>query len=206
MIRSKPNGDIVDKHESFMLHLSRLPNEWGIKVTSVPEVKDPGTLPRREVKLSKYMVKGVKGWVSYQNRKFYEEKGRYDDYFILEFNPEKHDYHVLAMECFSSYIQSFHGYVGEIADEEFIYLDFEQERQGDSRDSVYRVFPVSFFSDELCHKAFGLTMEEVAKRLVKHVQKISLESNGVLVISTAAPLALEEAIATSDKLKALLHT
>jgi hypothetical protein len=202
MIRSKPHNDMFKKHEYFMSRLRGLKNEWGI--SDIPELRDPGTLPMRQIKLSRYLRKGISGLISYQNRKYYEDEGQYDDYFTLEFNPAKHDYKLLVAECFPSYIEWFRGYRGQIADEEFIHLDFEHTRELDLRTSIYRVYPVSFFDDDLCRRALGLTMEEVARRLCGHVDDIKIASNGVLVVAQSTPINLEGAIAISDKLKALV--
>src|SRR5690349_17199712 len=111
MIRSRPTETMTLRHERLMACLTGLRNEWGIAVGSAaPAVEDPGTLAMQQVNLSKYFRKGMRARVSYQNRKYHEDEGKYDDYFTLEFNPAKFDYGLLVSECFEKLVESFHAY------------------------------------------------------------------------------------------------
>jgi hypothetical protein len=207
MIRSRPSEDILQKHERFLSFLSGLGNEWGLKDgAEIPKVKDPGTLPMRQVNLSKCFQKGIKALVSYQNRKYHRDEGKFDDYFKLEFDPTKFRYELLVKSVFEEYIASFQAYTGHVGDEEFIQLDFENWRQAqvDSRSGVYRIHPICFFDRELCGRGFHLTPEEIANRVEGAVENASVVSNGVLIIANSKILTIEESNTINDRLKKLL--
>lgn len=196
---------MFQRHERFMSCLSDLKNEWGLKDgAELPEVKDAGTLPMRQLNLSKCFQKGIKAFVSYQNRKYHRDEGKFDDYFKLEFDPTKFDFELLTKGVFEKYIEGFQGYRGHVGDEEFVYLDFESSRQVDSRSGVYRIYPICFFDKELCGRSFNSTPEDVAQHVAGAVEKASVVSNGVLIIASSKILTIEGANAVNDRLKGLL--
>lgn len=205
MIRSRPTEDILKRHDRFMTLLSGLRNEWGLSEgADVPTVKDPGTDSRREVNLSKYFHKGIHAIISYQNRKYLEDRARFDDYFTMEFAPSKFDYALLCMDIFMRYVESFGAYYGEIGDEELIYLDFDRKRKIEARNAVYRIYPVCFFDRQLCDKGFHLTPEEIARRVAASVEKASNSSNGIHVVASSKIVSIEESNTIDMKLKNLL--
>ena len=102
MIRSRPFEDIPQRHAQFMTLLSSMRSEWGLKDgAEIPTVRDPATLPMRQVNLSKCFRKGIQALVSYQNRKYFRDEAKFDDYFELEFDPTKFNYELLAQNLFS---------------------------------------------------------------------------------------------------------
>jgi hypothetical protein len=205
MVRSKPSGDILSKHEKLTSFLSALKSPWGAKEgAEIPQVKDPGTLPMRQVNLSKCFPKGIKALVSYQNRKYVLDEGRFDDYLVLEFDPTKFDYKPLATSDYLKYLEAFGAYRGHIGDEEFIHLDFESSRGVDYRGGVYRIHPVCYFDRELCERAFRLSPEVIAQRLVGAVEGVRVVANGVAIIASSRVLTIEEANSLGDRLKSLL--
>ena len=152
------------------------------------------SVSRRELRLS----------VSYQNRKYHRDEGKFDDYFKLEFDPTKFDYEMLVKGVFEHYIECFQAYRGHVGDEEFVHLDFDGSRQVDVRTGVYRIYPVCFFDRELCDRCFRLTPEDIAKRVSEAVESVRIVSNGVLVVASSKVLTIEDANSISDTLKGLL--
>jgi hypothetical protein len=203
MIRSRPHEDMFLKHDRFMAFLLSLNDEWGLKEgTELPTIKDPGTLPMRQVNLSKHFQKGIKAWLSYQNRKYHLDEGKFDDYFTLEFDPTRFDYESLATDRFEEYIAVFQAYRGRIGDEEFIQLDSPGSVSVEAkRSGVYRMYPICFFDKELCNRSFHLTPEEIQKRVAGVVERAAVVSNGVLIIASSKIVSIEEANALNNKLK-----
>ncbi len=207
MIRSRPSGDLVEKHKRLMSCLSHLTNEWGLKDAEWPQAKDPRTNPALHMTLTKYFHRGIKASVSYQNRKHVEDHGMYDDHLELKFTPEKVNYALLVNECFEHYIEWFDAYVGEIGDMECDHLDMKAWEASDTdggRSSVFRIHPVCFFDKELCARSFGLTPEAIAKRVSKEVERVTVRPNGVVIIASSKILTLEEADHVNETRKALL--
>src|SRR5579871_1788392 len=96
MVRARPVEDIFKKHDRFMELLSKMNGPWGLlSTTGYPQVKNPGTLPMEQVTLTKCFRKGIKALVSYQNRKYQRDEGKFDDYFTIQFDPAKTDYQML---------------------------------------------------------------------------------------------------------------
>jgi len=155
VIRSRPREDIFEKHERFIASLTELQNEWGLREgAELPALRDPGTLPMRQVNLSTCFQKGIKATLSYQNRKYLRDEGKFDDYFYVEFDPTQFNYDLLVKNVFERYVESFDAYRGHIGDIAFVQLDFQGSRDTDFRNGVYRIYPVCFFDSELCERAF----------------------------------------------------
>ncbi|TWT65164.1 hypothetical protein Pla123a_49280 [Posidoniimonas polymericola] len=54
----------------------------------------------------------------------------------------------------------------------------------DGRDTVYRFFPVNYFDNELCCRAFKRSAASLAKRMAKHVEMVEVDDRGVLILVT----------------------
>ncbi len=80
----------------------------------------------------------------------------------------------------------------------------ETGRDEDGRDSVFRIWPVSFWDRELCRRAWGLSPERIATALAPLVQETQLIADGILVITSDRIPTRDEVIATSDLLLAVL--
>jgi len=158
-----------------------------------------------QVNLTKLFTKGIKALVSYQNRNYIRDEAKFDDYFTLEFNPAKFKYQLLATEVFQKYVDWFAAYRGDIGDEEFIYLDFEQSRGIDYRNGIYRLLPVFFLETELCTKCFGLSPEEIGKRIAGTVESSIITPTGMVVVASSKVLNLDEAKDIDKQLREVLE-
>ena len=131
MLRSRPDaGESVQaKHETFRAALMQLEGAWSGRAADWPAVPDPGSREMVEVRLSGRLGRGIRGYVSYRNRIYIPDHGMYDDYFVLEFDPERLNYRSLVQNYFVRYVGAFRAYRWHVADQEFIYHDFDQSRQ-----------------------------------------------------------------------------
>jgi len=198
---------MFEKHEKFMSRLAELQDDWGLTTRTWPEAKDPFTEHMEIVNLRKCFRKEIYGAeVQYQNRKYLIDHPQYDDFFMFEFNPKKLNYGELVNDIFQEYIGSFGAYVGEIHDQALIHLDFDAWRQSgiNERSGVFRFYPVCFFDQELCSRAFQLTPNEVAARVSDNVEGVKLVSNGVLIVASSKIVSIDGANEIDRKLKSLL--
>ena len=202
MLRSRPvAGESVQaKHEAFRAALTGLEGAWSGGAADWPAVPDPATREMVEVRLSGRFGRGIRGYVSYQNRKYIPDDSMYDDYFVLEFDPARIDYKRLVEDYFARYVGAFHPYLGYVADQDFLDHDFDSTRDLNDRHSIYRIYPVSFFDEQLCREALGLAPEQVVERLAGVAEEVRVVHGGVLILGSTTPLPFEAALALSDRL------
>ena len=120
----------------------------------------------------------------------------WDDFFDMAFNPKKVDYEQLVIRVLPRLIIAFDAYYAELGDREFVYMDFDAARAaglGDTRHGIYRVYPVSYFDNVLCQRAFGISAGDVVTRLTGCAERAELVNGGAYVIGSSKPLELEEA-------------
>lgn len=182
------NEPIERKHDRFLKGIANLPSPWG--AAGIVLAPDPEAELVAILSASKFLGKGIKGHVVYQYRRYFRDEAAYDDWIDLTFNPSKIDYRALAYDFFPHYVEAFGGYMATISDDEFIYMDFEERRRlkMDARSSIYRIDPISYFSDSLCKRGFGLSAKQVMKRLTGKVEDVRLGCGGVFIVLTSAAL------------------
>ena len=224
MIRSRPNVDesIPDKHSGFMAALAKIKDGWGLIGSERPRLKDKKLWSEfgTGVRLKGFLGTGIKGEVRYMRREtiaFYKtdkdhgekyvDEGKNDDYFTITFDPHKVNYQALVQTAFPQYLAAFAPYTGEIGDAEFGHLDFDEWRKtpgAGERAAVYRIYPVSFWDQELCRRAFRLTPQQIEKRTSGNVEKVARLGDGVLIVASSQILNLEDADDINHRLKPLL--
>jgi hypothetical protein len=170
MMRSRPDpGErIADKHNRFLDALARMPKPWGASSKVRPQAGEPGSSFATYVDLTKLFH--LRARARYANRWYLRDTAEHDDYFTLEFNPEKVEgYASLALVGVERLIAGFNAYYLEIKDERFTHKYFDAWRKTgyDDRDGVSRLSLVNYFDAELCRRAFGLTPRQVCGRLSK---------------------------------------
>jgi hypothetical protein len=196
---------IEDKHESFLNGLDGLPEPWAVS-QRLP-APDPGGGLSGSLKVAKLLGKGLRGDLVYQFRRPFRDEASQDDYLNVVFNPTKINYKQLVSSVFLKYVGAFGGYYAEIADDEFIFMDYEARRQHgvDKRHGIYRLAPVAYIGQELCRRAFGITPEQVVDRLQGSVEEVRLALDGVFIVLTSEPLPAAQVDDLCWKAKALLE-
>ncbi|MCZ2342870.1 MAG: hypothetical protein LC104_13935 [Bacteroidales bacterium] len=195
MIRARvnPAQSIEAKHNELLTSLSHIPSHWGFASIDVP-VPDIKHHLLATINLKRYLHKGIRGSINYQYRHSMNDDPSNDDFLEMSFNPQKVGYADLVHAVFDQYVEAFRAKLADISDNKFIDLDFEEWRKVSARyGGVYRVYPVSFYDAVLCHRAFGLTPEQVADRLTGHVESTKFIHGGVKIVVSSAVLPFEEA-------------
>ena len=208
--RAREKQPIPDKHKEVMEGFVRVPEPWGLGPEEPPPPPDPGSDITAVLSLRKFFGKGVYSpYLVYPYRADLWDMAMDDDHFTMFINPKRVDYRSLVLEAFPKYVASLGAYVGCIGDEEFIFLDQErlqeQQRTLHTRSEVDRVWPVSFYDDEFCQRAFGLSPKGVAKRLKGKVEQVSNMSNGVYMVGSSEVLEFEEADRLCWQMKAWIE-
>jgi hypothetical protein len=199
------NQTIEDKHTIFLDKLAKLGRPWGL-VDEPLKVPDCGSelvaMPNVSKVLNK--VKGVGGWFMYHFRRPFDDSSSYDDKIMLSFNPAKIDYRSLIDDALLSYVAAFDAYYAEIADQEFLHIDFEESRKVNSRYHLYRLQPVSYLRRDYCDRALKLSPAQIVARLNGQVARVEEALGGVFIVLTYDPLSTDEMNNLCWEKKALL--
>lgn len=204
MLRARPGQEpVTTKHAEVSMLLQRVAGSWGV-VGDLPPVKEPATLPKCDVKLKGCFPRGVTGRISYQNRKYLADEGRFDDYLCLDFDPNRVDFSELLEVSFLALAGAFGAYRGHVGDQEFVQRDFDRAHALDNRDAVYRFHLANYFDSQLVTRAFGTTVSELTPMLEGVVHRVRVLGAGVMVATRPLAVHLEEAEADNGRVWAAL--
>lgn len=217
-LRARPNLDrsAEDLHRQIVAGLELIPRPWGLTdAASSPATEDLVTIFPLTFQTQPAPVEILESHLSYALRSaaYLRDAAQYDDQLVLRFVPAPNASLGTLGEWVARSAQIMGAYRGAlVVDEELaaddweacIRLGRESGRDIDGRDSVFRIWPVSFWDTELCRRAWGLSPEHVATVLAPLVQESRLIADGVLVIASDRIPSRDEVIATSDRLQAAL--
>lgn len=188
---ARAEQSISSKHAEFVSNLLGIPEPWGVR-EQLP-APDPGSGLSASLKLSKILGPGLKGDLVYQLRRPFRDEAAHDDWLNMSFDPAKVRYEELVYSVFPRYVAAFDAYYGEIADDEFVFMDHAARARlkVDKRKALYRIAPVSFLDDSFCRRALGMDIEAVEARLAGKVEKTSRIGAGILIVLTSQILPTE---------------
>lgn len=194
---------IEEKHESFLDGLAGVPAPWGVaQRLPAPELGSEDLCG--SLRIGKLLGKGLRGDLVYQFRYPFHDGASDDDWLNIEFNPKKVNYRELIDSVVLKYVSAFDAYYAEIADDEFIFMDFEECRGIDKRHNLYRLPPVSYMRDDFCQRAFGVPPSILAQRVAGHVEEVRLVLGGIFIVLTTEVLPTEQMDRLCWKAKAYL--
>ena len=168
--------------------------------------------------LRKPLCAGLKGQIFYVPRfavYLERERAMYDDFMrIFMANPV--DYPRFCFDVLPPLITAFGAYRGEIELNQTVGLaDFDARRARnkelsqplDSRNSICRIWPVSYADDQLCRRAFGLTAAEVVRHAGPGCERAELLAGGALLVVTTEIVTDADALDEIDaRVKNLLRS
>ena len=213
--RARVGESHQELHRRFIETMSRYDAPWGYKNHEMPIAPEFGKNLTSVVELRALSGKDRKSYICYlfRSEQYLKDKAQFDDHVIVEFQSKGVDTEVLFEKVFPAYIEAFDCYRATVASREIemagwdsiVELCNKTGKDVNGRDGVYRINPANFFDRELCRRAFGLTPEQIRKRLEGKVEKVSLLHDGVLIIySSKLPSSREEYEKIDSELKTLL--
>lgn len=209
MIRSIPVVDIPETHSRLITVMNGIPKPWGFGGNGGPPAPDCGSWLLAKANLFKYLGDGFRGSsIVYNYRSGLGDAGIDDDFMVLEFNPMKQDFARMLETVLPRYISAFRAYLAYIGDTEWGLADWEEERKmvPNCRYGVYRIYPVHYFGEQLCRRAFQRTPEEMIRLLSKECERVELLDGGVILVATSNVISLAEANQINARLwKVLKH-
>jgi hypothetical protein len=212
-----------EKHARFFEGIKGLPAPWGPGDRPVPPIRDFGcptspSISSASIALTKFFGNGIKrAMILYSYRWMLKDDGSCDDRLIIAFDPAKVDLHHLVYTVIPRYIEAFDAYRVDCYDEQFVDLAYEErvEESGtvftpkskeyiNPRFKVDEVWPVSFYDELLCRRAFNLSPAEVMERLQGKVEHVQLLHGGVYLVGSSRALPLDEAQKLCQEMKQAL--
>jgi hypothetical protein len=201
-----------EKHACFFEGIKGLPAPWGLGDRPVPPLRDFGcpsspSITSASIGLTKFFGPGVKrALITYWYRRMLKDDSSCDDCLIIDFDPAKVDVHHLIYTVIPGYIEAFDAYLVDYYDERFVDFAYEErivpegvlftpksKEYVNRRFKVEKVWPVSFYDEPLCRRAFNLSPSEILERLQGKVEHVQLLHGGVYLVGTSQVLSFEEA-------------
>jgi hypothetical protein len=208
--------DIVTLNRRFAQALSEIPGFW-----EKDKAASDATWSFGEEGASLYLdclAPGLHGQIMYQGRfegYLRRDIAAVDDFLSLtEIDLQEVDYPRFCAVTIPSLIEIFTPYRGAIETDQDVatadwHVTCEQSqrthRNIDGRDSVYRIWPVCFFDEELCRRSFNLTAKEVVNRAGPECEDAYMLAGGAFLLVSSQPLVGAEALdALDERVKARL--
>jgi hypothetical protein len=181
--------------EQFMA----VPGFWGEGKTAADaplEQDEVGSLDLR-----KSLRDGLSGQVIYKARflgYLSKDAASADDSMRVRLNTDKVDFATFCTETLPRLITIFGSYRGYVeTDAKVRAADWEAARQQsrqtgrniDGRDGIFRIWPVCWFDDVLCRRAFGIDVPEAIRRVAPECEHAELVAGCAFLIVTSAIVA-----------------
>ena len=177
-------------------HLVTVPGFWGAgKTVSDAPFEFPGECASLDLRTA--LASGLAGQISYAPRfagYLSQDIAQSDDFISLRLNTEKTDYALFCSATLPRLIDIFGPYRAAAHTDEAVLLDdfditrVQSQKTGrniNGRDSVYRIWPVCFFDDLLCRRAFGIDAAEVAARAAPECERAEVLHGGAFLLVTS---------------------
>jgi hypothetical protein len=199
-----------EKHARFFEGIKDVPPPWGLGDRPAPPTPQFGRMSLASISLTRFFGDGVqRAMLSYVYRRWLRDDGLSDDALNITFDPAKVDVYHLIYTVIPKYIMAFDSYLVEYFDDQFIDLAWEtplgKRVPSNPRFNVSYVWPVSFFDQLLCRRAFNLSPAEVLARLQGKIEHAQLLYNGVYLVGSSQALPFDEARRLSREMKDALQ-
>lgn len=141
-----------------------------------------------------------------------EDVAARDDSVLLEFTPQLVDVSQLADAVLPTLVSSFRAYRARISVPEIVSEEFElrqalsraSTKDIGGRDSVFRIWQLNYWDEELCRRAWNLTAAEVVERLHRRIERAALWCGGAYLIISTARLSVAEVRAIDGRIRPFL--
>ncbi|TNC82877.1 MAG: hypothetical protein C9356_00010 [Oleiphilus sp.] len=192
---SRPIADslISDRRDQFLDRLSKqsVDADWHFKSDSFPEFSDkPGQLCDVG-SVSKFLPPSVTGQVQfvYADSSYLEDRAGLDDSFWIKFNSKKFELRFIVEKVFASYASALQCYLAELYIKDH-YLPIIKNQQAyqdlnsvifDRRHNVFNFYQLNFFDEELCRRAFGMSLGEIEDLLAGKIELVERVGAGLMI-------------------------
>lgn len=198
MLRRRANLDerSPELNAKFIKQFVTVPGFWGAsKTASDAPFEFEGESASLDLRTA--LASGLAGQVSYAPRfagYLSRDIAQSDDFIWLRLDTEKADYARFCSGTLPRLIDIFRPYRAAAETDDAVMLaDFDlvcahSQKSGrdiDGRDGVHRIWPVCFFDDLLCRRAFGIGAAEVAGRAAPECERAEVLHGGAFLLVTS---------------------
>lgn len=198
MLRRRANLDepSPELNAKFIKQLVAVPGFWDIDKTA-SDAPFEFTGESASLDLRTALASGLAGQILYAPRfagYLSRDIAQSDDFISLRLDTEQADYTLFCSATLPRLIDIFRPYrAAAHTDDAMMLADFditcvqfhETGRDIDGRDSVHRIWPVCFFDDLLCQRAFGIGAAEVAARAALECERAEAMCGGAFLLVTS---------------------
>lgn len=199
--RTRKEVSVETKHTAFFEGLKGLPEPWGLGSRPTPPVPNFKGSVLALCTLTKLL--GVsRSDIIYQYRREFPDDSQYDDRIVIIFRPSKVDMGHLVNTVIPAYIKAFDAYRVEYFDDAFIpFLAQRTRDRHNKRNGVNDIWPVNFFDDLLCQRAFGLTASAVVSLFTDKIERAIALHGGAYLIGSSQVLSYEQSQGLSNEMQ-----
>jgi len=210
-------GENVKDINAEVLHqLSAIDGLW-VKGQGISGAKlDTGQGESAAVDISPCLTDDMRGAISYASRlsTFISDKAINDDTLVVQMDTDAVDFSSFCRCIFPEIIRVFCPYRANIVTDldqdldDFEVIVEEVQRTGrdvDGRDTVFRFYPVNYFDDVMCLRAFGKSVDEVVVKLSGEIALAERFQSGALLISIDEPVIGDALIALNMQIRNILE-
>jgi hypothetical protein len=212
--RAHAEDDPHALHERFLAVMRSNGHPWWNSEANLGRLNLGGEL-ECQVDVSKAMSGGATASLAYVHRgsDYIQDRALFDDRFMATVRVDQDGYSTLVNRRLQAFLHAFEPYRAQlILDEDLALADWDAAiatnattgKDEDGRDGMIRLWPVSFFDDELCRRALGVSPEVVTNRLVGRVERIERCVGGTLIVATSSLLDADGVIATDRNIRTSL--
>ncbi len=204
--------NISDLNSRLLVRLSKIEGLWmgGQSVTDA--YFDMGTGESAATDISPCLISGIKGAFSFASRlpAAIVDKAISDDSITLKFDSDAIDFQWFGNEIFPEIIKAFSPYraaiVTDLEQDLDDYEDIVEESRCtghdvDGRDTVFRFYPVNYFDNSLCIRAFGISSDEVVAKLEKSIKHAANIDSGALLLVAESPVVGDDLIVLDGSIR-----
>jgi len=192
-------------NNSLIFSLSKIIGFWKHDKSMKDVTFDLGDGESIAVDLSSCLENGIKAAISYASRLpgSIVDKAISDDFMTIQLDLEYVNYEGFCENIFPIIVREFQPYrAAVVTDLDLDLDDFEEiieeaQRTGldvDGRDTVFRFYPMNYFDNKLCKKAFGCEAQDLVSILSNYVAKIEVFTSGLLVKTSDTPVVGENLV------------
>ncbi len=161
----------------------------------LPKLKTQPSKPKWHVNLTRSLISGYKGYISFNNRySIVNSEGMYDDRLILEFNPIKIDFDYLRGYFFNSVSTEFSSYRASIVNISLVLKDIDKKGVIDTRKKFDRFHFIDFIRNDFCEIYFKISAKKITDLLLRNNFDVREVKDGIIII-------LAEDILSDDELE-----
>lgn len=214
--RAEAAESVIDLNDRVLRGLSGIEGLWKDGRPISDTYFDAGGGESAATDLSPCLAFGIRGAISYASRlpTAIVDKARSDDSLILQLDTDAVDFDFFCRDTFPKIVKILGAYrAAVITDLDQDLDDFEdivKEAQGtgkdiDGRDTVFRIYPVNYFDNTICFRAFGISASEVVARLAGTIVLADGFQSGALLMVSNEPVIGERLIAIDAQIRQKLQ-